>query len=259
MTEKITYHSAAGKGEIILNQPDKRNAINSHMWTELSGLVAKAETDPACKVLIISGAGKHFAAGADISEFEQAYKTRQSAKVYTQTMLDGLSVLEQCSKPTIAAIHGTCIGGGCSIALACDFRFASEDAKFGITPGKLGLVYSLADTRRLIRAVGPSHAKDLLMTGRIINAYSASTMTLIDKIVPADHFDTELEKYIDQLLNVSQWSLRTTKKMIQLFEDGKKDNDQAAMDLMLDAFNGADFKEGYNAFLEKRKPDFPID
>ncbi len=259
MTETLQYRPGSPIGEIILNQPSKRNAINADMWRGLGETVAKATADASVKVVVVRGQGDHFAAGADISEFEQTYATTQSAARYTQTMLDSLAALEHCPKPTIAMIRGSCVGGGCSIALACDFRFASDTARFGATPGKLGLVYSLADTRRLVQTVGVSGAKDLLFTGRLIDASEAQAMGLCDRIYRDDAVETETQAYAQSIASTSQWSARATKRTFQMLSDGVADDDEAAMKIMLEAFEGADFKEGYRAFLEKRKPKFPTE
>lgn len=259
MTDHALIHqSGAPASEIILNQPEKRNAINASMWRALGEAVSAAEQDKDTKVLIIRGEGAHFAAGADISEFEKTYATTQSAAAYTQTMLGSLALLENCAKPTIAMINGACVGGGCSIALACDFRFAAKNARFGVTPGKLGLVYSLADTRRLVQTVGVSNAKDLLFTGRLIEASDAEKMGLCDRLYSEDTLYKQTQCFADDIASTSQWSLRATKKTFKMLSDGRADDAPEALKIMLEAFEGDDFQEGYRAFLEKRKPNFPV-
>ena len=257
MTDALKYHSASPVAEIILNQPAKHNAINGEMWQRLKNYVRKAEADTSVKVIVVRGEGKHFAAGADISEFEETYATPESAEAYTRVMLESLKVLEECAKPTIAMIRGSCVGGGCSIALACDFRFAGATAKFGVTPGKLGLVYSLADTRRLAQTVGVSNAKDLLFTGRLFKAGEALELSLADRLFADDQLETETRSFVEEIASTSQWSARATKRTFRMLAEGVSDEAPETMDLMLDAFGGDDFKEGYKAFLEKRKPDFP--
>ena len=256
-TTTLIYRSRAPIGEIILNQPAKRNAISAEMWTQLAEAVAQATDDEDVKVLVIRGEGDHFAAGADISEFAQVYETTAKARRYTETMLAALQALETCVKPTIAQIKGSCVGGGCSIALACDFRFASASARFGVTPGKLGLVYSLADTRRLVAAVGVGGAKDLLLTGRLIGSEEARQMGLCDRLYDDAKLENETAGFVSQIAALSQWSARATAKTLRMLKGGLADDDPKAMSLMLEAFEGADFQEGYKAFLEKRKPDFP--
>ncbi len=257
-TDKIYYVVENNIGEIILNQPEKRNAISAIMWASLKDCIRTAEQDSSCKLVVIRGEGDHFAAGADISEFKQTYATRESAATYTKTMLDTLATLEGCTKPTIAAIRGACVGGGYSIALACDFRIANDKCRVGITPGKLGLVYSLADTRRLSQTVGISTAKELLLTGRLTLGADALALGLVDKLFDDEKYDQQLATFADEIITTSQWSAQATKKTFAMLEAEMNDDDPKALSLMLESFDGVDFKEGYNAFLEKRKPKFPF-
>ena len=252
----LIFRSGSPIGEIVLNQPQKRNAISAAMWGALKEAVAAAEADAAVKAIVIRGEGDHFAAGADISEFAKVYETAESAKAYTLSMLDALKALEGCAKPTLTQIRGACVGGGCSIALACDFRFAGASARFGVTPGKLGLVYSLADTRRLTAVAGEGGAKDLLLTGRLVGAEEALSMGLCDRLYPDDALAGEVAAFAGQIAALSQWSVRATKETLRLLKNGAVDDDPQAMQLMLAAFEGEDFKEGYQAFLEKRAPKF---
>jgi len=257
MTDQLTYHRVGVIGQITLNQPKRRNAISKAMWHNLGETVHQAINDQAVKLIVITGNGDHFAAGADITEFEAVYKTKEDARAYTRTMLDSLKILEKSTKLTVAKIRGACVGGGCSIALACDIRYADSTAKFGITPGKLGLVYSIDDTRRLIRTVGRANAVKMLSTGRIIDVADAESIKLADKVINPDGLDHLISDLATELNNISPWSIKATKEMIALLDDGADDSNSYAAELMDDAFTGPDFKEGYEAFLAKRKPEFP--
>ncbi|MEO1015856.1 MAG: enoyl-CoA hydratase-related protein [Pseudomonadota bacterium] len=239
---------------IELNQPTKRNAISAAMWRRLPDLIAQAEGDRSVKALVISGAGGHFAAGADISEFDEVYADREKAETYTRTMLSALDRLENAAKPAIAMIRGACMGGGVSIALACDFRFADDTAEFAIPPARLGIVYSADDTKRLIAAVGVSAAKRLLMTAERLTAHKAKEIGLVDEVIDSASLSKTVEAFVDEIAARSQWSVRATKKMFRLIAAGE---DAAAIDLGLDGFESPDFVEGRRAFLEKRKARFP--
>lgn len=256
MAGSVLYRPEGTIGRILIAQPAKRNAISASMWHDLGAAALAAECDPRARVVVVAGEGDDFAAGADISEFQDVYATPESALNYTKTMLTGLGALEAVRKPTIATIRGSCIGGGCSIALACDFRFAASAARFAVTPAKLGLVYSIDDTRRLAAATGAHNAKDLLMTGRMIAGEDARRIGLVDRLCPADALDGEVASVAAELAALSPWSLGATKAMFALLAEGARNDDPRAHRLMLDAFEGDNFKEGYRAFLEKRPPKF---
>jgi enoyl-CoA hydratase/carnithine racemase len=240
---------------LTLNRPDKRNALTQVMWRALPTVLAAVETEAQAKVLVLTGAGGHFAAGADIGEFETVYATRDSAAAYADEIALAMQALSQLSKPTIAAISGACVGGGLGLALCCDLRLASEGAKLGITPGKLGLMYSLADTRRLVETVGASAAKDILFTGRILTAGEAQAIRLVDAV--AQTVDQAALDKARAIASTSQWSTRRTKAVVRLILNGQTEDDGVTRDWFLDALEGEDFREGRDAFLQKRPPVFP--
>lgn len=259
MSDKVLLtRGENGIGRLILNQPQKRNALSQEMWQWVAIRLDEAAKDPSIKVLVVQGAGGSFAAGADISEFEQAYATRESTAAYATDIAAAMDGLANCCKPTIALIHGACVGGGMGLALACDLRFAANDAKLGITPAKLGLVYPLGDTKRLVQTVGSSHAKDLLFTGRLLDAEEAHAIGLVDRLSPADQLEHAVTEYAETITANSQWSTRAIKKMIGRVLAGQQADDQASLDAFLDAVESPDFREGRIAFKEKRKPNFPF-
>lgn len=257
MTASIRIDFAAPLAEIVLNKPEKRNALSVDMWAAIPGLVDRAIADPDTKVLLIHGgdAGA-FAAGADISEFEETYASKESAQAAANTIGAALDAVEACSKPTIAAIDGACVGGGVSLAMACDLRVASGNSKFGVTPGKLGLVYPAGDTRRLLQAIGPGATKDILFTGRIFNAAEAKELKLIDRLADTGSGLDAARDFANQIAQISQWSTRATKQMIKGLQSGWTDHDPEAADLFLQGFSNEDFQDGYRAFLEKRPAKF---
>ncbi len=257
MTASIRLDLAAPLAEIVLNKPEKRNALSVDMWAAIPDLVRQAINDPGVKVLIIHGgdAGA-FAAGADISEFEDTYATKASANAAGSTIAAALNAVEACPKPTLAAIEGACVGGGVSLAMACDLRVASGRSKFGVTPGKLGLVYPAGDTRRLLDAIGPGATKDILFTGRIFAAAEAKEMKLIDRLTEDGEALNSARTFAKEIASISQWSTRATKQMIKGLQSGWSDTDEAATDLFLAGFSNEDFQDGYKAFLEKRAPKF---
>lgn len=257
MTLPIRLDVAAPLAEIVLNRPERRNALSVDMWTTIPGMVAEANADPEVKVILIHGgdAGS-FAAGADISEFGTIYATDEAARASGQRIAEALSAIETSTKPVIAAIEGACVGGGVSLAMAADLRVAAGGARFGVTPGKLGLVYPPGDTRRLLAAIGPGPTKDILFTGRIFTAEEAKAIGLVDRLTDTGNAVRAARDWAKEIASVSQWSVRAIKQMIQGLQSGWADETPAAQDLFLNGFSNEDFREGYRAFLEKRPAKF---
>ncbi|PHY19719.1 enoyl-CoA hydratase-related protein [Caulobacter sp. BP25] len=242
---------------LTLDQPARKNAMSQAMWRALPEALATVDRSSA-KVLVLTGAGGVFSAGADISEFERVWANAESAQAYAELITQAVNALSDFSKPTLAAVRGPCVGGGMALALACDLRVADSSARFGITPAKLGLVYSLEDTKRLVDAVGPANAKDILFTGRILDAEEARAIGLLNLVVPPESFDAALQTKVDQIAAASQWSTRGIKAIIGLILAGQSRDDDRTRAAFLEATQAADFQEGRAAFLEKRKPNFPF-
>jgi enoyl-CoA hydratase/carnithine racemase len=163
----------AAIAEIVLNRPGKRNALGVASWRALVNACAGLAADPAVRVAVVRGAPPAFSAGADIAEFGEVFRDAAAATAYNDLVQAALGAVERLEIPTIAMVAGDCVGGGCGLALACDLRFAAEGARFGITPARLGLAYTLADTRRLVDLVGPARAKDILFSARLLDAGEA--------------------------------------------------------------------------------------
>lgn len=243
-------------GNIILQQPAKRNALSADMWQQLIDCLAQASENKKIKVLVITGEGKHFAAGADISEFSTLYATPVSSKLISQKIAQAMDAIATFPFPTIAKIRGACVGGGCGIALACDIRIADGTSKFAITPGKLGLVYPFSDIKRLIQAVGVSYAKDILFSARIVLAEEAKEIGLINRLTDQYELDQIVRDYALAIAETSSDSARVTKQMFMAFEAGQRGETATTKEWFYSGFSSKDFEEGYKAFLEKRKPDF---
>lgn len=241
---------------LVLNRPDRLNALNNAIWDAIPGLLAEVAHDPEIKILLVSGVDANaFAAGADIAEFAEIVASGR-AEDYARRMGKATRALADFPKPTMAVVQGPCIGGGCNIALCCDFRFADETARFGCTPARLGMVYPLEDTKRLIEAVGLGAARDLLMTGRIIAADEALAIGLIDRLWSADGVWREANAYAETLSGLSQFSIRAAKSIIGQILSGEALETDLSRRLFADGFAGEDLAEGAKAFLEKRKPRF---
>jgi enoyl-CoA hydratase/carnithine racemase len=250
----LTLEVESGIAVVTLNNPGKRNALNQAMWLALPAIFDVIEKDRDILATIVTGTGEHFAAGADISEFESVFGSPEAATQSYQALAKGLEAISRSSKPVLAAIEGFCVGGGVAIALACDIRFAGATARFAITPAKLGFVYPLCATRRLVRTVGASKASRLLFTGRLFDAPAALAMTIIDETVPAGGAFAAAWQEACEITAVSQFSVRAAKAVIQGFT-GIRPLPQAEV-LLLDTVQGVDFREGSTAFVAKRAPRF---
>ncbi|MBL4638966.1 MAG: enoyl-CoA hydratase/isomerase family protein [Kordiimonadaceae bacterium] len=244
-------------GRLVLNRPEKRNAMSEAMWTVIPSAVALLDADPDVKVIIITSSDEGaFSAGADISELQTIAADPARRESNRLAIRDAQRCLARAKKPTIALVWGACVGGGCGLAIHCDFRFASSAAKFAITPAKLGIVYPLNDTKQLIDLVGPSKAKSLLFTGRMILADEALDMGLIDEVYDADSLLENTLAFAEQISTVSQYSVQNMKRFVQRVLDGQVDDDQVTAEIFKAAQEGEDAAEGVQAFLEKRPSAF---
>lgn len=242
---------------VRLNRPDKRNAITSAMWQGLLELADRLVADPTVRVVLLSGeGGVAFSAGADISEMQANLAAPARMKIMQDAVLDAQVAWEALPMPTIAVIRGACTGGGCGLALTCDLRLASPDAFFSIPPAKLGLAYSLADTKRLYDLVGPSRTKEILYTGRRINAAEALELGLINEIVPANALDERADALARDIATNAANSVRAAKAVVGLIGAGTHTETPASRRYYDEAFGSAEFEEGARAFMEKRPPKF---
>lgn len=242
---------------LILNRPEKKNSLTLSMFKKLTILLDELEEDPSIRVLIVRGVDDTaFAAGADISEFLENRISTDKAKVYNDIALQAVEKLYRFPKPTIAVIRKLAIGGGLEISLACDFRFASYDSLLGITASKLGIVYNLTSTKRLLDVVGPSKTKELLYTGKLINAEEAHQIGLIDYAYDGEKVYEKAIQLANQISEKSSVSTNGIKRVIHSILDGAQSEDENISKLVLDSYNSDDYKEGIQAFLEKRKPNF---
>jgi enoyl-CoA hydratase/carnithine racemase len=205
----------------------------------------------------VRGSGHEaFSAGADIAEMEQQLRDPPALEVTQQAVQVAQDAWARLPKPTIAVIEGACTGGGCGLALTCDLRLATPDSFFAIPPAKLGLVYSLVDTRRLVDVVGPARAKEMLFTGRRVAADEALQFGLVNRLVPAAELDVQAEALAREIAASAQSSVRAAKRIVDLIAAGAAEETAESRALYAGAFHGSDFLEGARAFLAKRLPKF---
>jgi enoyl-CoA hydratase len=246
----------AGIVRLTINRPKALNALNSAVLNELERVLAELEARDDLRAVLITGAGeKSFVAGADIAEMRT--KTPEEARAFARQALATFKRLETLPVPTVALVNGFCLGGGCELALACDWAVASDNAIFGQPEVLLGVIPGFGGTQRLPRRVGPAMALDLCTTGRKIDANEALRIGLVNRVMPQAELEGYVEELTKQLGGNGPQSVRAAKQAIH---DGMdQDLDSAlALETALFAFcfAGDEQTEGMSAFVEKRKPNF---
>ncbi len=253
--QTLLLRRAASAAVLTINRPERHNALTFGMFRRLPGLLAAAAELPGIRSLVLRGAGTlSFSAGADITEFAAVRATADQGAAYDEAVAAAEEAIAGFPYPTIAQIHGYCYGGGCGLALACDVRFAAPDARFGITPAKLGIVYPLRSTKRLVDLVGPSRAKIILMSGAEFGADRALSFGLIDEI--ADDPGDAVSSFAALLATRSAVTQRAVRQTVQRILDGQSFDDDEQGRLRDAALAGPDYAEGVRAFLERRPPSF---
>ena len=252
--ETLVYGKEGGIGTITLNRPKQKNAINDVMMAELSDLIRDITVDDEVRVVVVTGGKDHFAAGADI----KLVSTIGSAlKAYDFSRSSPISDLENLEKPVIAAISGFALGGGLELALACDLRIVTETSVFGQPEINLGIIPGSGGTQRLPRVVGLTKAKEMLFTGDIIDAREAYRLGLVNKVVSVEKLMEEVSKVAAKIAAKPAMAVKVTKAVvnggINMDLDSALRFEAQSFGLL---FSTRDQKEGVNAFIEKRKPDF---
>ena len=243
---------------LVLDHTERRNAISVRMWRELEEGCRKLADDPDVRCVIVRGAGEQaFVSGADISEFQQTRASASAERSYGETSGRAFVALATLPIPTIALIHGICIGGGVALSLACDLRYAADDAVFAIPAARLGLGYSLEGIEALLHVVGPARAKEIFYTARRYDANEALAMGLVERVVPKAELDAEVARTAEAIGQNAPLTVRAVKLAVReaLREPGARDMD-AVRKAVAACFESEDYKEGIRAFLEKRHPRF---
>ncbi len=254
MSGDVLYETREGIGRITFNRPQARNALTFRMYEQLGEICQQAENDSSVKVLLLTGAGeKAFAAGTDISEFK-AFSTAEDALNYESRIERLVSALESSRVPTIAAIAGACTGGGLTIAACCDLRIGAANARFGVPIGRtLGNCLSMANYVRLVALLGPARVKDIIFTARLIDAEEACRIGLLGEVLPDyDSLQGRANELARTVASQAPLTLRATKEALLRIRE--KMNPEADRDLILQCYMSRDFREGMDAFLNKRPP-----
>jgi len=245
-------------GEIVFNNPTRHNAVSLEMWQRMHGLLEAFAADPELRVLIISGAGgKAFVSGADISKFESERASEEAVKTYNAASARVYEALYNFPKPTIAKINGYCIGGGVNLAVCCDMRICTVDAKFGIPAAKLGLGYGFPGVNRLTEIVGISRAMELFYTARQVPADEALQIGLVNQVKSTDELDQFVAATARTISENAPLTVTTIKAVAREIGKPESRRDLGKLDQMVaQCFGSEDYIEGRRAFMEKRKPAF---
>lgn len=247
---------------LTLDRPDARNAVSERMLEDLVSTLEEAALDPDARVVLLSGEGSDFCAGADIAELDEAAGGPGGLR-YGRTFERALTAVAEHPLPVISSIHGSALGAGCQIAVACDLAVAAEDARIGIPSARLGIVINFENVQRLVLAVGPKRAGEILFTGRTLSGTEAAAWGLVNEAVPPTSLRERAGELAQSVAGAAPLSVRGSKRGIaevlaHLSIDRRRDGERlAAFDaLAAEAFASEDLREGIRAFRERRRPEF---
>jgi enoyl-CoA hydratase len=241
---------------LTFNRPEARNAMTWEMYDGLVDACERVDRSGDIRVLVLKGAGGAFVAGTDISQFT-AFSSREDAIAYERRLDEVLDRLERVSIATIAHVQGVATGGGCAIALACDLRVCTPDARFGMPIARtLGNCLSAANYARMLDAIGPGLVKDLLFTGRLLDAPEAVSCGLVTRVAETDAIDRAVRELADTISRNAPLTIRATKEAVRRIQAARRLPTGQADDLIESCYLSEDFKEGVAAFLGKRPPRF---
>lgn len=247
--------------EVILSRPAVHNALDLAMWSRIDQVFHELAGDDTLRVILIHGAGgRAFSSGADISEFRAERLGADPARRYNQRIAGALRAIRRTPQPVVAMIVGLAVGGGCEIATACDLRIASDDARIGIPVARLGVTLGLEEITGLVGLVGPGRAKDLLFTGRLIEAAEALQIGLVDRVVPRSEIEEAAWQLAEGIALAAPKAAIANKLAVGMVTYGPDDGDLEQLQRLTDdVYDGRDLAEGADAFIAKRDPLFTGD
>ena len=255
-SSNLTWDINGSIGVVTFNRPEARNALTWDMYDALVAACDTAEAAGDVRVLIIRGAGGAFAAGTDIAQFRE-FANGEAGVAYERRLDAVIDRIERVRIPTIAEVDGAAVGGGCAIAMACDLRICSDRARFGVPVSRtLGNCLSIANTARMVDLLGPALTRNLLLTGRLLDANEAYTRGLANVVLPVGELATETIKLAAELSTRASSTIKATKAMLLRLRDHRRPPAGSADDILRACYGSTDFKEGVAAFLEGRKPRF---
>jgi enoyl-CoA hydratase len=244
--------------EVTLSRPAVHNAIDLAMWKRIRTVFEELGTDRAVRVILLRGAGgRAFSAGADISEFRAQRLGAEAAARYNEAIADALRVVRRTPQPVVAMIAGLAVGGGCELAAACDLRIASDDSRLGIPVGRLGVTLGLEEITSLVGLVGPGRAKDLLFTGRLLDAKEALQIGLVDRVVARDEVERAGWMLAETIARAAPTAAIANNLAVDMATHSPDRDDEVRLRRLTEAvYDGRDLAEGIDAFLAKRDPTF---
>jgi len=254
----VLVEHEAPLGWIIINRPEKRNALNFLAWRRIVEAMEELNADPDVRVIVMRGATREaFISGADISEFPSHRANAEQARVYRAAPGHATDALATSPKPVVAMIAGICMGGGLQVALSCDIRIAARGTKFGIPAARLGLAYPLDGILTLSQIAGPASARDILMSARTFGAEEALQMGLLNRLVELEELESSVRDYATRMAGNAPLTMAAAKATIRegLKDAAARDSARIAA-LVAQCFDSEDYKECVRAFLEKRPPRF---
>jgi enoyl-CoA hydratase len=255
---KILKDITDGVGVVTFNNPDKRNAMSLDMWEGLGHALTELRDDETVRVVILVGAGdKAFVSGADISQFEKTRHNAAASEEYSKKSAAQRALLANYPKPTISCIRGFCLGGGMQVAMLTDIRIAAQDSQFGIPAAKLGIAYGYDGLRHLVSLVGPSWARLIMYTGMRIGSAEALRIGLVDRVVPNEELWGSTMEIARTISGNAPLAVQAAKITIaQVLKDPAERDMEAIKKIGSACMDSEDFREGRQAFMEKRKPQF---
>ena len=257
-TDKMLARKDGRVGYVIFNNPERHNAVSLDMWAATSRILEGFAKDDEVRVVVLTGAGgKAFVSGADISKFESERATLDATKHYNATVEKAYAGIQEFPKPTIAMIRGYCIGGGLGLAVCCDLRICSDNARFAVPAAKLGLGYSYAGLRRLVDVVGGAFAREIFFTARQFDTEEARLMGLVNRVVPDAELEAYVKNYAETIAANAPLTVKAVKYIVgEVLKDESKRNVTRCAEMVEQCYTSNDFIEGRRAFMEKRNPAF---
>ena len=256
MDEIVRVEREADIATVILNRPDKLNALSKALWQGVGDTLRQLATDATLRCIVLRGAGdRAFSPGADIKEFESERANFAQAKAYGTIMHNTMTAIRDCPIPTVALIKGICVGGGLELAIMCDLRICGASSRFGVPINRIGVIMAYPEIEALIDLVGRATALEILLEGRVFEAAEAKEKGLVTRVVPDDQVEAEAYATARRIADGAPHANRLHKQFAQRLRHPQPLT-PAEFDEGFASANYADYQEGYRAFVEKRKPHF---